>query len=515
MLRSVCLLLLLGIQLVAQNTISLPRSTPEAEGVSSADIAKFVDAANAAQKNGLEFHSFMVLRHGKVVAEGWWNPYAASIKHTMYSVSKSFTATAVGFAIAEKKLTVNDKVISFFPNQLPDSISSYLAQLTVKDLLTMSGGFEPEPTTAVITQDDWVKAFLAAPIVNQPGTKFLYNTAGTYTLSAIVQKVTGQKIFDYLQPRLFKPLAISGIDWETDPEGINTGGYGLRLKTEDMAKFGQLFLQKGFWQGKLLLPKGWVEEASTKKIDQEPNATQGRRDSSDWVQGYAYQMWRSHHNSYRGDGAYGQYILVWPEQDAVVITTAEVGDMQAEINLIFKYLLPAFHNDKLAANPTALAALKKKTAALALPIPAAGSSSLQSQLSGKTFSFEKNDKGLRSATIKFVNGSCQFALAYDTARYNILFGSGHWEPGETNRYGPYLVARAKGNRIGLAPFKIMGCYTWKDDKTLELTLRYIESPHTETIRCIFEGDTMQLDFINLMNKNQERTKYIGKPGISE
>ncbi|HEY1217128.1 MAG TPA: serine hydrolase domain-containing protein, partial [Bryobacteraceae bacterium] len=217
----------------------LPRSTPEKEGVPAQAIMDFVQAAG---KSKNELHSFMVVRHGKVIAEGWWNPYAPNLKHTLYSTSKSFTAAAVGFAVTEKKLKLTDKVVSFFPpEELPNPIPPNLAELTVKDALIMSDGMDPDPSPAVSSSADWAKAFLATPIVNKPGTKFLYNSAGTYMDSAIVQKVTGDKVLDYLRPRLFDPLGITGEDWETSPQGVTTGGWGLRLKTEDMAKFGVLY----------------------------------------------------------------------------------------------------------------------------------------------------------------------------------------------------------------------------------------------------------------------------------
>ena len=338
--KKILILLFLSIPLLAQKNLSLVRSTPEAEGVSSEAISNFIDAV---AKSKHELHSFMIIRHGKVVSEGWWNPYRSDLKHTLYSCSKSFTATAVGFAVNEGKLTVNDKVISFFPEDLPAQISPNLAELRIKDLLSMSVGHEKEPSTIIATSDNWVKEFLNTPIKYQPGTKFLYNSPATYMLSAIVQKVTGEKIIDYLKPRLFDPLGISGIDWEVDPKGINTGGWGLRLKTEDMAKFGQLFLQKGKWNGKQILPASWVEEASTMKIMQDPNATQSKKDSSDWLQGYCYQMWRCRNNGYRADGANGQFIIILPEKDAVIAITAEAPDMQGEINLIWKYLLAIIH----------------------------------------------------------------------------------------------------------------------------------------------------------------------------
>jgi len=254
---------------------SLPRSTPEAEGVSSRGILDFLGAV---AENKHELHSFMFLRHGKVIAKGWWNPYNPDLRNTLYSLSKSFTSMAVGFAVSEKRLTVNDKVISFFPEYLPDSISPFLAEMRVKDLLTMSTGQFPEPTWSIIFKDtNWVKAFLRFPVVNEPGTKFMYNSASTYMLSAIIRKVTGQNVIDYLTPRLFRPLGIEGMDWETDPMGINTGGWGLRVKTEDLAKFGQFCLQKGRWNGNQLLPASWFDEATTAKIEQDPGAPQSKK----------------------------------------------------------------------------------------------------------------------------------------------------------------------------------------------------------------------------------------------
>jgi len=497
------LLLIISARLVAQS--SLPRSTPEAEGVSSQAILNFLDAA---AKTDHEFHSIMILRHGKVVAEGWWNPYRPDLKHTMYSTSKSFAATAVGFAVAEKKLTVEDKVISFFPEVTPFSISANLQELKVKHLLSMSVGQQPDPTGPVAISENWARTFLSTQIVHEPGSQFLYNSAATYMLSAIVQKVTGQRIFDYLTPRLFQPLGIQGIDWEVDGQGINVGGWGLRLKTEDMAKFGQLFLQKGVWGGKRILPAAWIEEASTMKVMQNPGALQAVKDSSDWLQGYGYQMWRSRHNSYRGDGAFGQYILVLPEFDAVIAITSETANMQTELNLVWKYLLPAF-SDKKLSNTKATKQLKARLAALSLPVPVNQvSATKESSIAGKTFDVISNDRRLKSFNLAFTNGVCRLTLNTDSVNHPIDFGYGKWVRGETTKYGPYLVAGAKANRTGLTPFKTEGSYSWIDEKTIELKLRYIESPHTETIRLNFDEPYTAMEITNSFNKAVRELKAI-------
>jgi CubicO group peptidase (beta-lactamase class C family)/predicted glycoside hydrolase/deacetylase ChbG (UPF0249 family) len=503
--RFVFVFLIASSQLFAQS--SLPRSTPEAENVSSEKILQFLDAA---AKSNHEFHSIMMLRHGKVIAEGWWNPYRPDLKHTMYSVSKSFTATAVGFAVAEKKLSVEDKVISFFPDETPPVISSYLAELRVKHLLSMSVGQEPDPTGPVGMSDNWVRTFLNTPILHEPGSQFLYNSAGTYMLSAIVQKVTGEKILDYLTPRLFRPLGISGIDWEVDPKGINTGGWGLRLKTEDMAKFGQLFLQKGSWQGKQILPASWVEEASTMKIMQDPKATLAKKDSSDWLQGYCYQMWRSRNNSYRGDGAFGQYILVWPELDAVIIITSETSNMQTELNLVWKHLLPAFQNTKVKTDAKIQKQLKARLASLSLPLLSNPNSTMESSVAGKTFSVISSSRKLESFNLNFKEGVCHLTLNTDSAVHQFDFGSGKWIKGETPKFGPYLVSHAQANRTGLPVFKTEGTYHWVDGKTVELALRYIESPHTETILCSFEEANASITFKNSFNSHTLTLKAIPK-----
>jgi len=469
-------------------TASLPRSTPEAEGVSSEAIITFLDSAAASRQ---EFHSFMFLRHGKVIAEGWWDPYRSDLRHTLYSTSKSFTSTAIGFAVNEKLLTVNDKVISFFPDQLPDTVSPFLADMTVKDLLTMSTGQSPEPTGAIRSAGPgWVKSFLAFPVTNDPGSTFLYNSMATFMLSAIVQKVTGEMLTDYLRPRLFEPLGIEGMDWEINPDSINTGGWGLLVKTEDMAKFGQLYLQKGVWNGKQVIPASWVEEATTFKIDQAPDALQSKKDSSDWLQGYCYQFWRSRNNAFRADGAYGQYIIVMPEKDAVVVFTAESPDMQEEINMVWKYLLPAMKDEPLPGNARAAKKLKQRLESLALPLTIKGPDSpVAATISLKTFILENNEPHVDSLAFEFTGEICNLVVKANNKTYNIPFGAGKWILSETDLTGPNILSRPGA----FAANKIAGSYSWKNKNTLELVLRYIESPHTMRFTCIFENDELTVN----------------------
>ena len=336
-----------GIKLISYN--DLTKSLPRGESSKAMDKA-FDKYLKAVADAGQDLHSIMIVQRGKVIKERWLGEGAWNKPHVLNSVSKTFTATAVGFAVAEGKLRLTDKVISFFPDQLPAEISPNLEKLEVRHLLTMSSGHDVDPTPLTRGEDsqelDWVRTFLAAPLTHEPGTFFVYNSLGTYMLSAIVQKVTGEKVIDYLYPRLFRPLGIVGVTWQESPQGINCGGWGLYLKTEDLAKMGQLFLQKGTWNGKRLLPESWIDEATRSHIASLPAGT--RREEltikpkdSDWLQGYGYQMWRCRHDAVRADGANGQYIIILPEQEAVIAMTANIGDMQAEINLVWKYLLPA------------------------------------------------------------------------------------------------------------------------------------------------------------------------------
>ena len=493
--------------LFGQNSVSLPRSTPEAEGVSSAGIIGFIDAIGNSKN---ELHSFMILRHGKVIAEGWWDPFKPSLRHTLYSASKTFTSTAVGFAVSENRLKLTDKVISFFPNDLPDSISPNLAALTVRDVLIMSDGQFPEPSAVAATSKNWVKGFLATPIVNKPGSVFLYNSMGTFMLSAIVQKATGQKVIDYLKPRLFDPLGISGMDWEENLMSINTGGWGLRVKTEDMAKLGQLYLQKGVWNGNQILPTTWIEEATTTKIIQHPDLPQAKKDSSDWEQGYCYQIWRCRHHAFRADGAFGQYIIMMPDQDMVVAIQAETPNMQNEINLVWEYLLPAVKKSKLPEDQKSLYALKAKLSSLAIkPNPGSFTALNANKNLNKYFILEPNENNFQSVSLHIKDSVCQFVINTNADTYNLYYGAAFWKTGQTNKPGPSLVSAAKENWALLSPYKVASSFYWKDDQTLTMQMRYIESPHTEITTCHFDGNNITIDIERSFDYGSKKTEMKG------
>lgn len=345
-----CLLILTAMMCSVTWAQPLPRA--EAPKVVKKAMKKYFKAVD---KEKQDIHSIMVVQHGQVLSATWRSEGQENVPHVLHSVSKTFTSTAVGLAISEGKLKLTDKLISFFPDKLPEVVSDNLKAITVRDLLTMNCGHDTDPTSSIrnVEGNDWAKAFLAYPVEHKPGTFYCYNSLGTYMLSAIVQIVTGEKVVDYLYPRLFQPLGIEKPRWDESPQGINTGGWGLYLKTEDLAKMGQLLLQGGKWNGRQLVPEEWIKEASSAQVPCQPAGMKPdmveraglTKENSDWVQGYGYQMWRCRHNAFRADGANGQYILVLPDQDAVIAVTANIGNMQGEINLIWNNILPALQQN--------------------------------------------------------------------------------------------------------------------------------------------------------------------------
>lgn len=451
---------------------SLPLGAPEAQGVESSGVLAFVEAA---EKKLDAMHSFMLVRHGRIVAQGWWAPYHADSPHSLFSLSKSFTSTAVGLAIAEGKLRVDDEVLKFFPDEAPAEPSKNLKAMRVSDLLRMSTGHQAEPSLR--TEKSWTKTFLAQPVPNKPGTHFLYNTAATYMLSAIVQKATGMTVLDYLRPRLFEPLGIEHPTWGTSPQGITLGGYGLSIRTEDIARFGQLYLQKGRWNGKQLVPEAWIDAATARQT------SNGSNPESDWDQGYGYQFWRSRHGAFRGDGAFGQFCLVMPEQDAVLAITSGVKDMQAVLNLVWEHLLPALKSSTLPPNDDAREKLQKRLAKLTLrPQEGSGTTGAASKVSGKKYAFPDNDRKLESITFECGDKADPQALVVRShgVERRISCGVAEWKKGN-------LTLGSGSDQ----PVAVSGA--WTADDTFTVRICFCETPFLDTLKLSFNGDELRCE----------------------
>jgi len=478
------------------STNDLPRSAPEAQGIPSSAIVAFLDAVKA---GNVGLHSLILMRHGSVVANGWWYPCEPSDPHMFFSLSKSFTSTAIGFAVAEGVISLDDPVVKFFPEDIPEEISENLAAMKVRHLLSMSTGNAQDTLPVVFRNPEflrtWVQAFLSQPVEHEPGTHFVYNSGATYILSAILQRATGIKLIDYLQPRLFEPLGITGAKWDECPHGINTGGWGLELGTEDIAKFGQFYLDDGIWNGKRILPEGWVATASASHV------SNGSDPNNDWNQGYGFQFWRCRHNAYRGDGAYGQYCVVMPDQDAVVAITSGLGDMQNVLNLIWDHLLPGMGPKALPEDVEASTELKTRLASLEVARPEGSpSSDTAAKVTGHRYSFDENEEGVKLIAFTFAQDTCVLTLIDKHGEHAIIAGLTEW------------LRSPKG--ISLAePRPAAAAASWASDNELHLWLFFYQTPFTHKLKFRFEGDTVVFDRqINESFRTTECATLTGRVG---
>jgi CubicO group peptidase (beta-lactamase class C family) len=467
----------------------LPRSSPERQGISATAILAFVNRADSEID---AMHSFMLVRHGHVVAEGWWSPYDSGVPHMLYSLSKSFTSTAVGLAIADGKLSLDDQVLKFFPEDAPAAPSTNLQSMRVRDLLRMATGHDREtlpwrwngdPAAAPPPGQTWTKTFLAQPVPFKPGTHFLYNSPATYTLSAIVQKVTGQTVLDYLRPRLFQPLGIDHPVWGASPQGVSLGAFGLLIRTEDIARFGQLYLQKGKWNGRQLVPASWVTAATSLEV------ANGSSPESDWDQGYGYQFWRSRHNSFRGDGAFGQYCLVLPDVDAVVVITSGVRNMQSVMNLVWDVLLPAMGPRPLPENSAAHERLAARLAGLSLHPPrGAASSPLAASTSGRWYTLPDSGGGPRALSLDFSAHGPALVVRTAGGEQRTPFGIGSW----TKSRGGFSDGLEQVLSVPENPL-VAASGAWTADSVFALRLALYQTPYGETLTFRFSGDRVVVD----------------------
>lgn len=449
---------------------TLPRKAPEELGISAQHVLNFLDKMKA---QSIELHSFMLMRHGYVAAEGWWKPYASEIPHMLFSLSKSFTSTAIGMAVEEGILTLNDPVISFFSDELPEEVSPNLAAMQIRDLLVMGTGHSADILEAMYKtkEDNWVRAFLQQPVEHEPGSFFLYNTGATYMLSAILQKASGQTLLEFLAPRLFEPLGINPPTWETCPRGIPVGGYGLSLYTEDIAKFGQLYLQQGMWRGQRLISESWIEAATSKQISTHEG-------DSDWSQGYGYQFWRCHHGAYRGDGAFGQFCIVLPEVDAVIAFTSGTNNLQGLLNGVWDHLLEGFRSHPITPDASS-AELQRRLQELRLDPPQLGSDSqLESRLNGLTFTLEENDLEITSLSIDFQQEAAKLRLKSNQGEHSVTMGRGNWMLAPSTLIGEEQQLAAS--------------FTWKTPDKLLLTIRQIEAPFTLNVEVGLYGQEIEV-----------------------
>ncbi|MEW9527844.1 serine hydrolase domain-containing protein [Microbispora sp. NPDC049125] len=334
----------------SQRTL-LPRSTPSASGISPRSIAALLDRLEA---RSVECHSLMVVRHGHVVAEGWWAPYSAERPHLLYSLTKSFTSVAVGIAIADGLLSLDDRVVDVLPEHVPAGISDQARRLTVHHLLSMTTGRRTDSLAEAwrLEPDDLVKGFLRVPFPEPEGTRHAYDNATTFILARMVERVTGRSLQDLIDERLFTPMGVDHAEWDRVASGAVFGFHGLHLTTEAVAAFGELLLRGGLWGDRRLVPREWVELATRRHIDTlRPEDGSG---DADYLRGYGYQFWMSRHG-YHGDGSFGQLCVVVPSHDLVVAMTGAHTQAQAVLDAIWECLLPGMDHAERAQDEEILA----------------------------------------------------------------------------------------------------------------------------------------------------------------
>ena len=346
---------------------------------------------------------------------------------------------------------------TLLPDDVPPRVGDGLGGLRVRHLLSMSTGHALDGLDSVSEEGGWARHLVAVPVAHEPGTHFMYETGATYLLAAIATRITGERLLDQLTPRLLAPLGIEGATWERSPDGIDVGGFGLAMTTEDIATFGQLLLQHGAWQGRQLVPAAWVATATTTHISNGDPAA-----ASDWTQGYGFQFWRSRHDSYRADGAFGQLCVVLPDHDVVVAVTAGLRDMQAEMNVLWDTLLPALAADReLPADTNGHARLTDRLSSLRLPTPTGTATSARgAAVSGVAFRLD-GTAGLTALELHVTDGRVEGSLVCAGLDARVVAGYGEWLEG----------GRAFADGIGVdtdrTPGTLAGAYAWRSEDELE------------------------------------------------
>lgn len=464
------------------------RVSPEQEGISSAAIEKFIDAL---EESGTEMHGLMILRHKKVIAEGWWAPFSPGTIHGLQSLSKTYSATAVGIAVGEGLVKLEDYVADLFPEYLPEHPSEYLKKITVRDVLRMGNGMTEMPSMG---DREWIRSYFATPVVYEPGTAFFYNSIGSSMLCAIVTKVTHMGVMEYLKPRLFDIIGIdaSNVRWLRHPDGVENGGGGFFATTEDNARLAQLYLNRGMWEGKRVLSEDWVRQATSMQLHsyEDPGIP-------DCKLGYGFQMWmcRPQHGVYRFDGAYGQYAIVFPELDAIVSIneTATLGaGAQKTLDLVWDVLMPAF-GEPLPEDKAGAARLQKRLSCLSLPKPVFHPfSPLQSAVDHVNYKLDGTRASLlppiylqmtgletpraESFRLDFLPGKC--ILTWQEGNGQMTLGLG--------LDGRARLTEDVTDRV--IPTKVFGNGFWKSESEFVAELRYVESCFQKKITFAFDRD---------------------------
>lgn len=445
-----------------------------AEDVSTKAVADFF-RANKKRKNNI--HTLEVLHNGEVKVRIAPKPYSCDFKAQLYSLSKTFTSTAIGFLCDDGIISVDDKITDIFSDKLPENISDNLAAMTVKHVLSMNTGHKDCHLHQVRNCDDPIKELLKFDIEYAPGTHFTYNNAATYMLSEIVTKYTGMTAFDFLKVRLFGILGIDGIRWDAYPNGKSQGAVGVYASVDDIAKLGQLYLNKGMWNGQRILSEKWVSEATYPHTDTTCNG------SGDWVAGYGYQIWRNEREGFRADGAMGQFSIVLPEKNMVVAMQTVSSDTQYNITAAYE-LIDVFYDT--AADNEIETVIESHTDLLEYS---------PFVLNDNVYKCGANEYGITVLSFEDTDSAVKMNFSNGEEIQTMNFGKDCWCESSVNIkcFRPTLDALAGTDKVVHTHFA--ACCTGKDGK-LCLHIRFLDTPQFIDFAVRFEDGKMYFEHIN-------------------
>ncbi|WP_075578833.1 serine hydrolase domain-containing protein [Acidaminococcus massiliensis] len=474
----------------------LQSAAPEEVGISSKDLAAFYAKLDSC---GIEFHHVSIARHGKLIAQGSWNPYKNEIPHMTHSLTKLLTNTAVGIVCDEGVISLDDKVASFFPDEVQGITDKRVYRMTVRDLITMRCGhahlisgnkWRPIKTS-------WVAEFFKEPLAYEPGVHFQYTSATSYILSAIVQKVTGKTTFEYLYDRLLKDMQFGKMRWDKCPHGICSGGNGITMTNVDALKIGLLYLNDGIWNGKRYLSHQWIQEAMVDSCKLNPDT------------GYGFHLCNEDGVISSG-GIFGQTVVMVPKLDMVVsINAAHPGNRpnaldKAMRDLLEKYLFSIVHEDALPENPDAYEKMKNYLGQLDLPCPESFQGQSFSDFPSGLYRAEENIDGIKNFSFAFGKENLNFTMTDARGTHSVLCGYRNWEYTESSMTGNYLHHQYQPDCTPVAAkvFRI-------DKNTLVMKWAWVEMTFVDTVVCNFEGDRLRFKrFVNVNTQDTERPEVI-------
>lgn len=445
-------------------------AVPESCGVPSDVLTDYVEYLKTLDA----IHSFTLMRHDRIIAQTWWKPFKKEYKHELFSCSKSFVSAAFGIAQGEKLVSLNDKLVDFFPEKMSEKVSERMKKVTLRNLLTMASGHSACPLAGGVISgaQDVVKAFLETELEYEPGSKFIYNSAATYMVSAVLRKVTGMNVREYLNEKLFKYMDIIPEKWDCCPGGINIGGWGFWAKSEDLLRFGRLLLNKGNWNGRQLIPEDYLAEATSFQIDNSAN------DIPDWKIGYGYQFWRTSFNSFRCDGACGQYILVMPEKDLVMVITAGLPNMQQILTEFWNKVYPWLKDDALPENPEKYRELQQSLqSCIHMPI----ASELRFVPENKKYCIAENELGLQEIAIDFDADGCSLKFIWQSGEIETLRAD----------YGRHFTNKL---RLQEPEERILeASAAWLNENELDIQVYAVETPYRDHYYLRFSDDGIEVE----------------------